>query len=89
MQTHSHTLESNEPTLIGIKPALEAVFPDAETRPVGIRGHLSDNQITPLDADSHLILVSMRAVTPSIPHDQGPQFVLSATTRGVTTAWLA
>lgn len=33
MQTHNHTLESNEPTLVGIKPALEAVFPDAETRP--------------------------------------------------------
>jgi hypothetical protein len=33
MQTHNHTLESNERTLVGIKPALEAVFPDAETRP--------------------------------------------------------
>lgn len=33
MSIQSHTDTHQEPTLVGIQPALEAVFPDAATRP--------------------------------------------------------
>ncbi len=33
MFTHDQTEKQTEPTLVGIKPALNLVFPDVETRP--------------------------------------------------------
>ena len=33
MQTHTNNIINQEPTLLGIKPALEAVFPDENSRP--------------------------------------------------------